>query len=870
MKKLILIDANAIIHRAFYALPPLKSPRGLITNAVFGFSSIILKMIKELKPDYIAAAYDLPKPTFRHQAYKEYKSQRIKTPDELSAQIPYTKKVLNFLGIPIYEMEGYEADDLIGSMAEKLKKEKNLKIIIVTGDLDSLQLIENKKVMVYTLKKGITDTVIYDQEAVMKRYGLEPKQLIDYRGLKGDQSDNIPGVPGIGEKTAVELLKKYGTIEEMYKKINKEGEENKKQKNIIKKLLENKEQAFLSKELAMIVKDLKINIDLENTNWKRNIDLSGLKNLFKELGFNSLISRIPNLQNPGQQTLNLLKTKRETKKETQIDTKQKAENLKDKIRMKKEFAFNFDKDKLFISTDPKEIYIVNPDLIENFKDLIKNSKILKIGFNIKDAIKALSHKIKIPEWNNLFDVKIAAWLLNSDIKDPDFNKIYFAEFNESPENKNYLSANILNLYKILWEKLKNSKLLKIAEEIEMPLIPVLAEMEMTGVKINKKAIEELDNFVKKEIKKLENKIYKLSGIKFNINSPSQLGEILFNRLKIKAKVKKTAGGAMSTAAPELEKIRDAHPIIDLILKYRELQKLKTTYIDPFPEMVSKKDNRLHTTYIQTGTVTGRLASQNPNLQNIPIKTELGQEFRKAFVSEKNYILASFDYSQMELRIVAHIAGDEKMIAAFKNGEDIHTRTASEVFEIEPEKVTKEMRRRAKALNFGIIYGMGQLGFARSAGIKRTEAKKFIEKYFKEFSRIADYMERMRNQAKEKGVVKTLFGRQRILPEIFSSVPELARQAERMAINFPIQGTASDIMKMAMIKIYDYLNKNISKDKARILLQVHDELLLEIKEDQIKKLSLKVKSIMENIYKLDVPLIVDVKIGKNWCKMRNIN
>jgi len=868
MKKLILIDANAIIHRAFYALPPLKSPRGLITNAVFGFSSIILKMIKDLKPDYIAAAYDLPKPTFRHEAYKEYKSQRAKTPDELAAQVPYTKRVLNCLGIPIYEMEGYEADDLIGSMTEKLKKEKNLKIIIVTGDLDSLQLIEDKKIIVYTLKRGITDTVIYDEEAVVKRYSLKPKQLTDFRGLKGDPSDNIPGVPGIGEKTAIELLKKYNNIENLYKKIEEEKEKNKKQKNVMTKLLENKEKAFFSKQLAMMVKDLKIDVDLEKADWKRNSNLAELKNLFRELGFNSLISRIPNLDNTNQQSL-LFKTRIESKKEIEINTLKEMEELKNRIKTKQKFAFNFNKN-LYISADSEKIYNIKPDLIEELKPIIRDGKILKIGFEIKETIKSLSQKIKVEDWNNLFDVKIAAWLLNSDLKDPDFNKIYFAEFNESAENKNYLPAYILRVYKSLWEKLKNSKLIKISDEIEMPLIPVLAKMELVGVKIDKKAIKELNSFVKKEIKKLEEKIYKLSGIKFNINSPSQLGEVLFNRLQIKAKIKKTAGGAISTAAPELEKIRDVHPIIDLILRYRELQKLKTTYIDPFPELVNKKDGRLHTTFIQTGTVTGRLASQNPNLQNIPIKTELGQEFRKAFVAEKKYNLVSFDYSQMELRIVAHIAGDEKMIKAFKKGEDIHTRTASEVFEVSPEKVTKEMRRKAKVLNFGIIYGMGRLGFARSAGIKRTEAKEFIEKYFKEFSEVAEYMEKMRQEAREKGVVKTLFDRQRLLPEIFSSVPELARQAERMAINFPIQGTASDIMKIAMRQIYDFVNKNLKEEEAKTLLQVHDELLLEIKEDAVNNLAPKIKYIMENVCKLDVPLVVDVKIGKNWSKMKNLS
>lgn len=780
MKTLVLIDANALIHRAFHALPPLRNQTGIITNAVYGFSSTLLKMLKDLEPDYIAAAYDLPGPTFRHEAYEKYKIHRAKAPDELYSQIPYTKKVLEAFGIPSYEMKGYEADDIIATLTEKLGQEENLKIIIVTGDLDALQLVKDKKIVVYTMKKGLSDTIIYDEEMVKGRYGLKPEQLNDYRGLKGDPSDNIPGVPGVGDKTASELLKEYGTIENLYKKLKLEVGSKKLEikESIRRKLLENEEQAMFSKHLSMMVKDLDIDIDLKKTDWKENFKRADLEKVFRELNFTSLIARIPR---PG------------TEVESTADVAKHASGQK----------------------SPK-----NSSTQGQFR-----------------------HR----------DIQIAAWLLNSELKEPTLDEICLI----------YKAENISELYEILLKELEGAGLIKIFEEIETPLIPILDEMERNGFKINKEEIEKLDSFTKKEIEKLESKIYKLAGVKFNINSTQQISEVLFGRLKIRGRIRKTPGGKLSTRAAELEKLREAHPIIALILEYRELEKLKTTYIDPFPKLIDPKDNRLHTTFIQTGTVTGRLASKNPNLQNIPIKTELGQEFRKVFIAEKGYKLLSLDYSQLELRIVAHIAQDEKMIGYFKKGEDIHLRTAAEVFDISPERVTPRMRREAKALNFGIIYGMGPQGFARSAGIKQAEAKKFIEKYFEEFPKVAEYMDKMRNEAHEKGIVKNLFGRRRQLIEIYSSIPEMARQAERMAINFPVQSVAADLMKMAMIKIYEYIHKNYKESEIKMLLQVHDEIVLEVKENLAKKIAEELKEIMERVYRLDAPLIVDIKIGDNW-------
>lgn len=777
MKTLVLIDANALIHRAFHALPPLKNAAGLITNAVYGFSSTLLKMLKELEPDYIAAAYDLPGPTFRHEAYEKYKIHRPKTPNELSSQIPYTKKVLESFGIPVLEKEGFEADDIIGSLAERFGEDKDIKVVIVTGDLDALQLVSDKKILVYTMKKGLSDTVIYDEDAVIQRYGLRPEQLTDYKGLKGDPSDNIPGVPGIGDKTASELLKEYGSVEDLYKKLKIKNKKVEIKESLVKKLLEHEEQAILSKHLAVMVKDLDIDIDLKKADWEKNFNREAAENIFRELNFTSLIPRIPQIE---LRTQNLEFRGEET---------------------------------------------------ESSKPLILNSK-----FSI------LYSKIQI-----------AAWLLNSELKEPTPEEI----------NSIYNSGGVNELYETLLKKLKEESLIKVFEEIELPLIPILEEMERNGFKIDQKEIEKLDDFAKKEIEKLEGEIYKLAGLKFNINSTRQLSEVLFNRLKISGRVRKTPKGKLSTRAGELEKLREAHPVISLILEYRELEKLKTTYIDPFPKMINPEDNRLHTTFIQTGTVTGRLASKNPNLQNIPIKTELGQEFRKVFIAEKEYKLLSLDYSQLELRIAAHIAQDEKMIAAFKRGEDIHLRTASEVFDVRPDLVTPRMRREAKALNFGIIYGMGPQGFARSAGIKQTEAKKFIEKYFEEFPKVAEYMDKMRQEANEKGVIKNLFGRQRKLTEIYSSIPEMIRQAERMAINFPIQSLAADITKLAMIKIHESIHKNYKENEIKMLLQVHDEIVLEAKEEIIEKLAGELKKIMESVYELDAPLVAEAKIGDNW-------
>lgn len=884
MKKLILIDANALIHRAFHALPPLTSPKGIVTNAVFGFSSILIKMLKELKPDYIAAAFDLAGPTFRHEQFEEYKAHREKAPDELYNQIPIVKDILKAFGVPIYEKQGYEADDLIGSLVAQAQKNSptgGLQTIIATGDLDALQLVEDKEIMVFTLRKGISDTAVYDEEAVRERYGFGPKQMNDYKGLKGDPSDNIPGVPGVGEKTASDLIKQFGNLENLYEfldklqitnhnlqtntdtkpKIPKQTEKNIISPKLAEKLLENKEKAFFSRQLATIVTDLDTDFSLEKANWRRNIDQAKIETIFRDLGFSSLIKRLSELET--------LKKVAEPPRDLATKTG-KADLLN--IRISDFGKLEFDPDKNnFYATDTGE---------KTIAEILKNPNAFIIGHNLKPLYKAAiyngNHLL-----NQAFDTKIAAYLLNPDLHGYDFSKVYYAEFGQlTSEDIKQKPAYLWKLKEQLWDKLKTAKLTKVFEDIEMPLIPVLAEMELNGIKVDIRVLIDLLKSVNKELAALEKKIHKLGGGEFNINSPQQLGDVLYNRLQIRGRVRRTGGGALSTAAPELEKLREAHPIIDLILQYRELQKLKTTYIKPFPELVDPKDGRIHTTYNQTGTGTGRLSSENPNLQNVPIKTELGQEFRQAFIAEDGYQLVSFDYSQIELRIVAHIAKDKKMITAFKNGLDIHTATAAEVFEVPIEKVTSEMRRQAKALNFGIIYGMGSVGFARSVGVTTQRAREFITQYFSDFSGIADYMEKTKAKAHNTGYVETIFGRRRQILDIHSAMPRVQAQAERMAINHPIQGTAADLIKLAMVKIHQFLHfpQGIPQETplprdaldngvpCKLLLQVHDELVFEIKTDLVKKLAPQIKEIMESVYKLDVPIVVDVKHGQNWKDM----
>ncbi|MDE2218422.1 MAG: hypothetical protein KGJ58_03150 [Patescibacteria group bacterium] len=794
-KKLILLDAHAIIHRAYHALPAdFVSSRGEPTGALYGLSAMLLKIIKDLKPDYLIACYDLPKPTHRHEAYKEYKAGRVKAEPELISQLKRSRDIFEAFSIPIYDKEGFEADDIIGTVVEKLKDDKNTDIIIASGDMDTLQLVKDKKVQVYTLKKGINDTIIYDEKAVRERFGFEPKLLVDYKGLRGDPSDNIIGIKGIGEKTATLLIRKFGTIENIYKTLKDNKEAFKKtgfKDRIVGLLEEGEEEADFSKILGTIRRDAPIDFILPSKKWSESADSEKIERLWNELDFRTLGARLK-------------------------------------------------------------------DALSGFS----GDGIAARGGKNEDKGESGTVMSEIPE-DEMKEVSIGLWLLNSNITSPTLDDIL-----NYANKKTFAEAKAVVLGEIEKQGLK-----KILEKIEKPLIPIIGQMEKRGVKIDVPRMKKLSAEYHKELDAIKKKIADYAGEKFNVNSPKQLGETLFVKMGLKTKNhKKTGGGALSTKESELEKMRDLHPIIPLILEYRELQKLLTTYIDNIPEMFGE-DGRLHASFLQAGTTTGRMSSQNPNLQNIPNKSELGRNIRKSFVADKGFKLVAFDYSQMELRIAAFLSGDEKLVEIFRKGEDVHTAVASEVFGVSSDKVDKEMRRQAKVINFGIIYGMGINSLKQNLGADRESAQKFYNEYFKKFSGLAEYLEKVKNETYKKGYTETFFGRRRYFEGLNSPLPYIRAGAERMAINAPLQGTGADIVKLAMIKVDEYLrNENLAED-VRLLLQVHDELLFEIKDSLVKKVPPKIKKIMESVISLEetrgVVCAVDVSLGDNWGELRKV-
>ncbi len=781
-KRLVLLDAHAILHRAYHALPDFMSAKGEPTGALYGLTTMLIKIIDELKPDYLVACYDLPQPTYRHEAYKDYKAGRAKADDELVAQMKRSRDVFKAFDIPIYDMPGFEADDMLGTIVEQLKDNSEIEIIIASGDMDTLQLVTGKKVQVYTLKKGIKDTIIYDESGVNERYGFGPLQLPDYKGLRGDPSDNIIGIAGIGEKTATTLISTFGTIENIYKELE-DGNEAKFSKagitaRIIGLLKEGKEDAEFSKMLGTIRRDAPINFILPK-NFNEGIDFDKIISLFNELDFRTLANRL------------------------RMVLGGKAEEIK-----KEETEQNISE-----------------------KDLTETG--------------------------------IALWLINSNLTNPTVDDVL-----EFAKTKDFSDAR-----KIIFAELDKRGLKKVYEDIEYPIIPIIKNMDEKGVKIDKDFLNELSKTYHTELSKLEKKIWEYAGGEFNINSPKQLGEILFDKMLLTAKgLKKTSGGARSTRESELEKLRDSHPIVPLLFEYRELQKLLSTYIDTIPTLVDD-NNRLHAHFLQTGTTTGRMSSQGPNLQNIPVKTELGRAIRKAFIAEKGFVLASLDYSQIELRIAAFLSGDEKLIEIFTKGEDVHTAVAAEVFEVPLDKVDREMRRKAKVINFGILYGMGVNALRQNLGegTERAEAQKFYNDYFLKFSGLASYLNQVKADAQRKGYTETFFGRRRYFEGINSKLSFIKAMAERMAINAPIQGTSADIVKIAMKRIDEYLIKENLQSDVQLILQVHDELVYEVKEKMADKIIEKIKKIMETV--IDPKDIKGIKciangvIGKNWGELK---
>ncbi len=874
-KKLVLIDGHALVHRAFHALPPLNNPSGIPTNAIFGFCSVLIKMLKDLRPEYVAAAFDLAGPTFRHEEFAEYKGHRVKAPDELHLQVPYIKEILTAFGIPLYEKPGFEADDVIGAVAELAKENKGLQTIIMTGDLDTLQLVEDDKVVVWTLRKGVTDTMTYNEKEVIARYGLKPSQMIDFKGLKGDPSDNIPGVPGVGEVTASALIKQFKSLEGLYEAIDKKKKHKMLTPKMLEKLTVNKDQAFFSKKLATIIRDVDVNFVLADAQWRERMDRPKLEKMLKDLALFSIVKRLPEIDaEPAATQASLLDAPAIPAIEDKLlaSSKEVVDYLEQAVKQK-ELVLDIMNSVVVMKIADQDTVGFPETLLKEkaqsvFKDILEAQDIKKVAHDSKPLIRwALRHDIQPSGFS--FDVKLAAFVANSDIKDYTLENLYFMEMSRdiTPGALARPGA-ILELKERYEEKLSVGQLNNVFKDIEIPVAPVLASMEHKGILVDPTVAERLKISISKELATLEKEIYDHATKEFNINSPQQLSGILFDTLGLKGKVKKTGKGALSTAAGELEKLMEEHPVIALILKYRELQKLKTTYVEPLPALIDPKTRRIHTTYNQTGATTGRLSSQDPNLQNIPIRTELGQEFRKVFVASKGMKLVSCDYSQLELRIAAHISGDPAMSDAFQKGEDIHTRTAAGVFKVKPEDVTKNMRRQAKVLNFGILYGMGILGFQRAAAVSRDEARIFIENYKKEFIGLTQYMDKTIASARKVGYVETIFGRRRLMPDILSTMPAVRAGAERMAINMPIQGTAADLFKLSMIAVKKFIDENCADD-VNLLLQVHDELLFEIKEDKVGRITPQLTHIMESVHQFSIPIIVDAKAGDNWAEMEEV-
>lgn len=908
-QKLIIIDGNAIIHRSFHALPPtLRTKDGLLVNAAYGFTSFLLKALAEFKPEYIILTLDKAGPTFRHEAYTEYKATRTKAPDELYEQIPLVKEIAAAFDIPIFELSGFEADDLIGTLSQQAKNEKNLETIIMTGDMDTLQLVD-EKVKVYTMSRGLNDSVLYDEAAVINRYGLRPDQIIDYKALRGDPSDNIPGVRGIGEKTAVELLQKFSSLDKVYQAVKRQDGGI---KDRAKELLTISEtDAFLSRELATINCQAPIELSLEQARFA-NFNLEKVLALFSKLEFRSLLGKLKDvgdyLKKTGDKLPEMAKADKMTVEKSNqktdykiISDQEEIKSLVKKITKNKSCAIyasassqNINEAQLTglaFSLEPGQASFVsiNQKILNELKPILESAAIKKVGHDLK-VLWRLGKRSGL-EINGLtFDSMIAAYLLSPGERRNDFDSLIFSELGQerlnqsSSKNSNQLALDFEapdlekiglaacenadlsgQLEKKLSIRLQEMGLEKVLENIEIPLLPVLGLMEEIGIDLDAKLLEKASLITKERIAKLTDKICNLAGKKFNISSTKQLKEVLFEDLEIPTDgIKKTKTG-FSTAEEELVKLKDFHPIISLIQDYRELTKLETTYLSALPKLKSPRDGKIHSSFNQTVAATGRLSSTDPNLQNIPTRTEEGRHIRNAFVASKGFKLVSFDYSQIELRVAAHMSGDKKMIAAFNSQEDIHTATAAAINGVELTEVTKEMRREAKAVNFGILYGQGPHGLSQGAGISYVEARQFIDKYFTTYPEIKKVLDRFIKDARAKGYAETMFGRKRPLTDLDSNIPAVKRGAERMAINTPIQGTAADLIKMAMINAAKLLQGK--EAEARLLLQVHDELIFEIKEDKISDYAPKLKKIMEEAVQLSVPIIVEENIGDNWGELK---
>ncbi len=915
-KRFVIIDAMALAYKAYFAFinRPLISSKGEPTSAVYGFLNQLLKILEEHKPDYIAVAFDSKGKTFRHDKYENYKSSRAQMPDDMIPQIDRIKQIIQTLNIPIYILPKFEADDIIGTAVRKAS-EIGLESYVITPDKDYNQMVTDD-VMIIRPGKTTDEIIVYDVKKIKDEFGFEPIRMIDYLALIGDKSDDIPGVPGIGPVTAVPLIQKYGTIEEIYNhidEIEKTGTKN--------KLIAGKDNAVISKDLATIHCEVPLNFDFDAARFTKP-DFEKLRNIFVELEFKNLYTRLLNVYNNGGSKL---EEKEFVDEEASVFDKSKvsyklitgtddAKNLADLLNKQELFVFDTETDSLdyftlnmagasfsikpnegyFIAVNPtrqkKELFTKNlsdrldiEDFIKFFKPVFENKKIKKVCQNGKFDIAVLRSQ-GITVNNFYFDTMLASYVIDPDQKHgmddlsqkylkykpiplseligakKDPSKIFDVGLDDLSAYAAEDADVTYKLYEKLSKELEKEGLNKVAYEIEFPLVSVLEDMEREGVNVDKPALKSLSKDLQILIDNYTQKIYETAGEKFNINSPQQLQKILFDKLGLTAG-KKTKTG-YSTDARSLDALRGAHEIIEFILDYRQITKLKSTYADSLPNLINPLSGRIHTSFNQTVASTGRLSSIDPNLQNIPIRSELGKEIRKAFVPrDKNHVLISADYSQIELRILAGICGDEGLLKAFKRGEDIHRSTAALVFMVKPEEVTPDMRRKAKEVNFGILYGIGPFGLKTRLGVTQSHAKEIIETYFNTFKRVKNYMDDSVMKAREKGFAETICGRRRFLLNINSSNRVVRQFEERVAINMPIQGTAADMIKLAMIKIHDELGKR--KTKTKMVLQVHDELLFDAHKDEVDELKPLIKEIMENALPMNVPILVETGVGDNW-------
>jgi DNA polymerase I len=852
MKTFLILDGNSLLHRAWHAIPPLTTKDGRVVNAAYGFTMVIEKIRDEFKPDYLAVAWDLPGGTFRHEAYAEYKGTREKKADELYEQIDLIKEILDIYHVPSLSLAGFEADDVIATISEKFGK-KDTRVLVLTGDLDTLQLVDDNT-HVITFVKGLSQTREYDVAAVRERYNLNPGQLTDFKALMGDPSDNIPGIAGVGKKTASDLLSQHGTIEGIYDAIEAGNVPEK----FVKKFIGQEKEVEKMKHLVQLILDVDLG-DFKKSDAKmRTPDVEALKDMFRDLEFKRLLQKYESSGEP-ERIMRAPSSHKKTDEPVVHLSELKQKELTVYIEHGQADLFGgglksvvlFDGRRVAKIDDPSE-----GDL-EAVRDVLSGAQRV-LGHDLK----AVMHHIGFVE-STFFDTMVAAYLLSPGGRAFDLASCAYEhiDFQLDPSKSSIINTKIITrLAQKLKKVLSKEGMIKLAEGMEMPLMSILYQMEKEGIFVDQKKLTELSREFGEELDRLTSKIYKLSGREFNINSPSQLAEILFDELKLPTKkIKKTKTG-FSTAASELEKLWEKHDLVPLIGEYREFAKLKSTYVDALPKLIAD-DGRIHTTYNQTVAATGRLSSSDPNLQNIPIRTSLGNEIRKAFIAPKGRVLIAADYSQFELRLATVFAKDKSFTEAFQQGADIHRRTAAEVLGVEESNVTKAQRSAAKAINFGILYGMGSRNLARSTGFSQQEAKVFLETYFALHPGIAQYIEVTKEKAHSDGYVETLFGRRRYLPDINSGIRMLSAAAERMAVNMPVQGTQADLLKMAMINVSEWIEK--SHLDVKMLLQVHDELVFEAAEDDMDKVVREIQSIMEAVHQFEIPLVVNVEVGKNW-------